>query len=67
VDITPGDRAETCRGLMQPERVERRRGKGLVILHRCTVCGHGRPNKIADDPVQGDDIDALIAVMSARH
>jgi hypothetical protein len=28
------------------------------------VCGFVRPNRIADDPVQGDDIDAITALMS---
>ncbi|WP_194926572.1 RNHCP domain-containing protein [Catenulispora pinisilvae] len=66
VDVEPGDRASTCRGAMRPERVEHRGGKGLVIVHRCTVCGFVRPNRIADDPVRGDDIDAVIALMSGR-
>ena len=48
---------------MRPERVEHRRGKGLVVIHRCVACGFTRPNKIADDPAQGYDIDALITVM----
>lgn len=49
--------------MMRPERVERRGGKGLVLVHRCVVCGFVRSNKIADDPVQSDDIDAIIALM----
>ena len=49
---------------MRPEGVEHRGGKGLVLVHRCVVCGFVRPNRIADDPVQGDDIDAIIALMS---
>ena len=52
---------------MRPERVEQRRGKGLVIIHRCVVCGFARPNKIADDPSQGDDVDAVIAVMRTQQ
>ncbi|MFJ6632560.1 RNHCP domain-containing protein [Streptomyces sp. NPDC091376] len=67
VDIYPGDRASGCRGTMHPQRVEHRRGKGLVLVHRCVACGFVRPNKIADDPVQGDDIDAIIALMSAHR
>ncbi|MFJ7181668.1 RNHCP domain-containing protein [Streptomyces massasporeus] len=66
VDIKPGDRASACRGTMRPQHVEHRRRKGLVLVHRCVACGFVRPNKIADDPVQGDDIDAIIALM-ARH
>ena len=49
---------------MRPERIEHRGGKGLVLVHRCVVCGFARPNRIADDPAQGDDIDAIIALMS---
>jgi hypothetical protein len=50
--------------MMRPERVEHRSGKGLVLVHRCVVCGFARPNRIADDPVQGDDIGAVITLMS---
>ncbi len=49
--------------MMRPERVEHRGGKGLVLVHRCVVCGFLRPNRIVGDPVQGDDIDAIIALM----
>ena len=49
---------------MRPERIEHRKGKGLVVVHRCTACGAVRPNRIAADPVQGDDIDAITAVMA---
>ena len=49
---------------MRPERIEHRKGKGLVVVHRCTACGAQRPNRIADDPVQGDDIDAIAALMA---
>jgi hypothetical protein len=28
------------------------------------ACGFTRTNRIADDPTQGDDIDAVIAVMN---
>lgn len=52
---------------MRPERIEQRRGKGLVVIHRCVACGFARPNAIADDPVQGDDIDAVIAVMNTQR
>jgi RNHCP domain len=64
VDQEPGDRASDCCNLMLPERIENRRGKGLVIIHRCVQCGFTRANRIADDIAQGDDIDAITAVMS---
>ena len=49
---------------MRPQRVDHRTGKGLVVVHVCVVCGFTRPNRIADDPAQGDDIDAIIALMT---
>jgi RNHCP domain len=64
VDLTPGDRASACRELMRPERVDHRGGKGLVIIHRCVGCGFARANRIAADFAQGDDIDAIIAVLA---
>ena len=48
---------------MRPLRVEHRRGKGLAIIHRCVACGFTRPNRIADDPVKGDDIAAIADLM----
>ena len=63
VDVEPGDRAASCGGPMRPLRVEHRRGKGLVIIHRCVACGFTRPNRIADDQVQGDDIAAIAELM----
>ncbi|MEV4173000.1 RNHCP domain-containing protein [Nonomuraea sp. NPDC049709] len=63
VDLEPGDRAAACRGLMRPQRIEHRGRKGPVIVHRCVACGFVRPNRVADDPGQGDDIDAIIALM----
>lgn len=57
VDINPGDRAATCGGLMRPVALEMRRGD-YVIMQRCEVCGHTRPNRVHDD----DDRDALAAL-----
>jgi hypothetical protein len=66
LDVEPGDRAAACRGLMRPQRIDHRAGKGLVVVHVCVACGFTRPNRIADDPAQGDDIDAIIALMTRR-
>jgi hypothetical protein len=47
---------------MQPTAIEHRRGKGMVIVHRCQRCGLTRPNRVAADPVQGDEIDSVVAL-----
>ena len=49
VDINPGDREETCHGLLQPIDVEINSKKGFVIIFKCKKCGAIRKNKVADD------------------
>jgi hypothetical protein len=66
VDVVPGDRASDCGAPMRPDRIDTRTGKGLVIIHSCTGCGVMRANRIAVDIIQGDDIDAITAVMTGR-
>jgi hypothetical protein len=60
VDDRPGDRSSPCKGPMQPVGVRFRSGKGWMIVHECTACGHHQPNRAAlDDPHQPDDPAAL--------
>ena len=44
VDINPGDRAETCGGLMEPIAILRK-GTEYSIQHQCTRCGFQRFNR----------------------
>ena len=61
VDNLPGDRANPCRGLLRPIRVEPDPKKGYVIIHRCDKCGALSRNRAANEAkVQPDDIDLLI-------
>lgn len=57
VDVNPGDRAATCGGLMQPVAVGSDHGE-RTLLHRCTICGHKKWNKVAAD----DDVDEVIRI-----
>ena len=59
VDVNPGDRAESCDGLMEPIGLENKNGAFLVI-HKCTRCGCYRKNKAQ----VGDDFDKLISLSS---
>jgi uncharacterized CHY-type Zn-finger protein len=61
VDIDPGDRAETCQGLMEPIWVEKKKDK-YVITHRCVICGHQKKNKVSPE----DDFDVLVGVNVGR-
>ena len=58
VDIVPGDRANSCKGLLRPIAVETNAKKGYVIVFRCDKCGTITRNKSADD----DDFEKLLEV-----
>ncbi len=56
VDITPGDRENSCRGILRPKQVVIDNKKGYVIIYKCDKCGEMHRNKAAED----DDNDLLI-------
>ena len=58
VDITPGDRANDCKGLQQPIAIENNPKKGYVIVYKCKKCGAITRNKSAND----DDFDEIIRI-----
>ena len=62
VDINPGDRAQTCHGILEPTGIDTDSKKGFVIIFRCKKCGEIRRNKVAED----DNMD-LIIKLSAKH
>lgn len=64
VDIVPGDRQNQCGGLMQPIAIKHAK-KGRQILHQCLKCGKSKPNKVAEDTIQPDCLDAIIAIMTS--
>jgi rubrerythrin len=59
VDIHPGDRAADCGGLMEPVGAEQKSGE-TIIIHRCIICGHMKPNCAASD----DNFDLLIELLA---
>lgn len=58
VDITPGDRANPCKGILKPIGIEQNSKKGYVIVFKCTKCGKITRNKSADD----DDFNEVLRV-----
>lgn len=60
VDVNPGDRKSSCKGLMEPESVEQK-GGAYVIVHRCTKCDAVKKNRAA----KNDSVEALLAVAVA--
>lgn len=59
VDITPGDRANSCLGLLVPINVLQTSKKGKVIVYRCSKCGTEVKNIVADD----DDINEIYNIV----
>lgn len=57
VDVNPGDRAEECRGMMEPVGVEVK-GSEYTLTHKCIKCGFVRKNRAAPE----DDFDAIISL-----
>ncbi|OGD31484.1 hypothetical protein A3C91_01185 [Candidatus Azambacteria bacterium RIFCSPHIGHO2_02_FULL_52_12] len=57
VDVNPGDRKESCGGMMEPVRVERKQD-AYGIVHRCVTCGKERRNMASVD----DDFDELVRI-----
>lgn len=60
VDNNPGDRMNTCGGLMEPIRVEVKSDK-YTIIHRCVKCHKEKRNRSSKD----DSIDAILQVMKS--
>ena len=49
VDIYPGDRANTCHGILKPIDLQYTQNKGYVIVYKCNKCGQLHKNKVAKD------------------
>ena len=62
IDINPGDRKETCGGLLRPISLEIDSKKGYVIIFKCEKCGAIRKNKSAKD----DNMDLIISLSSKQ-
>ena len=46
VDINPGDRAESCGGLMRPVDTYQKNGQNF-ITHKCEKCDYLKNNKVS--------------------
>ena len=58
VDIIPGDRKNTCRGVLKPIAIENSSKKGYVIVFKCEKCKTISRNKSASD----DDFSKLLEI-----
>ncbi len=62
VDINPGDRAESCLGLMEPQSAFQKNGQ-WTIVHKCLDCGFVRNNKTVTE----DSFDQLLILSAIDH
>ncbi len=62
VDINPGDREETCKGLLKPVDIEVNSKKGYIIVFKCIKCGAIRKNKVAED----DNMELVYEIMKNK-
>lgn len=62
VDINPGDRKSSCRGLMKPIALEKK-GEKYSISHRCVVCGFERKNKVSER----DNFESMLSIVNVSQ
>lgn len=62
VDINPGDRANSCQGLLQAIGYELDGKKGIVLLFKCKKCGQVTRNKAMRDGEMPDDYDKILSL-----
>ena len=67
IDVLPGDRQNTCLGIMDAIKAVPDPKKGYILVYRCRKCGEIKRNRAAHDArVQPDDIDKIIALTAAE-
>jgi len=59
VDINPGDREETCHGILEPIGIEKAKKDTYKIVYKCKKCGAIRRNIMADD----DNFEEVLRIM----
>ena len=57
VDINPGDRANTCCGLLKPVGIEKYKDT-YKIIYKCEICNKEHKNVVASD----DDYNKIIEI-----
>lgn len=62
VDINPGDRANTCHGILKPVGVTHDSRKGYIIHYICQKCGEKKSNKAAKD----DSFEEILRICRAQ-
>ena len=61
VDINPGDRLNTCKGLLEPVEIEKFKNT-YKIVYKCKNCGQYHKNIVAND----DDFNIIINITTKK-
>lgn len=59
VDVLPGDRQNTCKGVLKPIGIETKKGE-YIIVFKCEKCGQIVRNVVAQD----DNFEEILKVSS---
>ena len=62
VDIMPGDRANSCLGLMKPVGIEKYKNT-YKIIYKCSKCNQFHKNVMAND----DNYDLIVKLSVSEH
>lgn len=65
VDISPGDRANLCQGILRPIEVIYSAKKGWVIIHKCNKCGEIKRNKAALNDECPDNYEEIVLLSTS--
>ena len=63
VDVLPGDRQNSCLGVLVPIDVTQNAKKGYIIKYKCAKCGEFHNNKAAED----DNFSTLLKIMNKTY
>ncbi len=59
VDINPGDRSSSCKGVLVPIAIEKGKKDEFKIVYKCNKCGMIKRNVAAKD----DNFDKMLEIM----
>ena len=62
LDINPGDRKSSCKGILEPISIEKAPKDKYKIVYKCKKCGEIKKNIMADD----DNFDKVLEIMKER-
>ncbi len=63
VDINPGDRAESCNGILRPIDIEKTKKDNYKIIYKCDKCHQIKKNIMAKD----DNLDVILQIMQSNN